>query len=378
MGKPRILIIENSIDVTGALKSITRMAYDLKEHFDFQFLIPAGSRGRLLIEGMGFNIIYELPMKEVSRRFSSLVFYLPYLVFNAFRLKKIVKQDRVELIHVNDLYNLLPVVYAVFGGSIPYVCHIRFLPDKFPKVLFNFWLKLHLRYAEKIITVSHAVINQLSNHSKITVIHNELPVDEQYPEKTEPDIGKSTLTFLYLSNFIDGKGQNFALVAFAKIHNQLPDWKLRFVGGDMGLEKNRAYRKLLQESAHELGIFEKTEWIGFTEEVELEYKQANIVLNFSESESFSITCLEALYFGRPVIATDCGGPAEIVEHGKTGFIVDNKDVIKMSEAMMLLAKDETLRNQMGIDARLSVRDRFSIANTSYRVRREYRAILNLL
>ncbi len=374
--KPAVLIIENSIDVTGALKSITRTAYDLKKYFNFQFVIPSNSRGRFWIERKDFTAIHEMPMKEISRSLFSLVFYLPLLAMNTIRLGAIVKRQKIDLIHVNDLYNLLPVVYRWFGGAIPYVCHIRLLPDKFPKILFDFWWKLHLRNASKIIVVSHAVMKQLPHHSKITVIHNELPVEERYPELIEPERNRAAFTFLYLSNFMTGKGQNFALEAFAKIHRTLPNWKLRFVGGDMGLIKNQAYRKSLQKRAMELGIFEKTEWIGFTEAVDREYKQSDIMLNFSESESFSITCLESLYFGCPVIATDCGGPAEIIEQNKTGYLVGNKNVEEMSQAMLLLAKDEGLRLQMGVEAMLSVRKKFSIENTSYKMRSVYELILN--
>lgn len=376
MERPRILIIENSIDVTGALKSITRIAYDLKDQFDFQFVIPTDSRGRSSIEGEMHTVIHELPMREISRRFSSLVCYLPFLVFNTFRLVRIVKEGKIDLIHVNDLYNLLPVIYKLIGGSIPYVCHVRFLPDKFPKVLFNFWLRLHLRYAEKIITVSQAVMKQLPHHSKITVIHNELPVEERYSEMAVPDSAKEIFTFLYLSNFMQGKGQNFALDAFAKVHSQSPNWRLRFVGGDMGLERNRIYKIELQNRAKKIGIFEKTEWIAFTEEVELEYKLADVVLNFSESESFSITCLEALFFGRPVIATDCGGPSEIIEHNETGLLVANRSIKAMAEAMLALANNGELRRKMGRDARSLVRKKFSVENTSYRVGKVYRSILN--
>lgn len=374
--RPVILIIENSVDVTGALKSITRTAYDLKDYFEFKFIVPSGSRGRFWIEGKGFTVIHEVPMKEISRRLSSLVLYVPYLVLNTFRLRRIVIKEHIELIHVNDLYNLLPVVYCLLGGTVPYVCHIRFLPDKFPKLLFNFWLKLHLRYAREVITVSHAVMKQLPQHGNLTVIHNELPVEERYPERVEPDPNKTVYTFLYLSNFMVGKGQNFAIEAFAKIHDGLPNWKLRFVGGDMGLVKNELYRIALQKRAVELGIFEKTEWSGFTEEVEREYKMADITLNFSESESFSITCLEALYFGRPVIATDCGGPAEIIEHDRTGLLVENRNIELMAEAMRLLATDHVLRKKMGNDARHSVRSNFGIEKTSYKMRKQYKAILN--
>ncbi len=375
--KYKILIIENSVDVTGALKSITRTAYDLKDYFDFCFIIPKRSRGKVWIEGKGFSDILELPIKEISRRASALVLYLPFLIANAIRLKKIIRREEIALLHVNDIYNLLPVMYHWLGGKIPYVCHIRFLPDRFPKVLFNVWLRLHLRYANKIITVSHAVARQLPNHEKIEVVHNELPVEEHYPEVLTPDnSGNTTFTFLYLSNFMSGKGQNFAVEAFAKIYRELPNWKLRFVGGNMGLRKNEQYKIAVQERAKALGVFEKIEWKGFTEDVEMEYKLADVVLNFSESESFSITCLEALFFGRPVIATDCGGPAEIIENGKTGILVENRNIEEMAKAMRTLASNEEIRLPMRELARESVRQKFSVETTSYKIRKQYRIILN--
>jgi L-malate glycosyltransferase len=375
MKKPTILIIENSIDVTGALKSITRTAFDLRDQFDFMFIIPQHSKGRFWIEGKGFNCIYELPMREISRRFSSLLLYAPYLLINAYRLNKIVRQHGISIIHVNDLYNLLPVAIRLFGSAKPYVCHIRFLPDKFPGWLFNFWLKLHLKYAKRIIAVSNSVLKQIPEHPKLTLIYNELPVEERYPDLVNPEPNKSTYTFLYLSNFIRGKGQNYGLEAFARIHNDLPYWKLRFVGGDMGLEKNRNFRRELQHNAEKLGILEKTEWVGFTEAVELEYKKADIVLNFSESESFSITCLEALFFGRPVIATDCGGPAEIIDDGISGYLVPNRKIESMAEAMKTLATRKMNLIEMGLHGREIVKSRFSIENTSYRLLQYYKEVL---
>ena len=50
---------------------------------------------------------------------------------------------------------------------------------------------------------------------------------------------------------------------------------------------------------------------GFAANTEVAMKGHDMVLNFSEAESFSLTCLDALYYGVPLIATDCGGPAEL-------------------------------------------------------------------
>ncbi len=363
--KNKILIIENSIHLTGDLKSITRSSFDLSNHFEFLFVIPKHSKGRFWIENKGFSKIFELPMRELSRRLSSLVLYVPFLVLNSIRLKKILKTNNVDIIHINDVYNLLPVAIRLFGNSTPYVCHFRFLPDRFPALLLKFWLMLHFRFASKIVAVSENVRRQLPNHPKVIVIHNELPAEERYPNISNDHSEKASYGFLYLSNFMEGKGQALALKAFSRIHHQLSNWTLRFVGGDMGLAKNRKYREGLRELGKELGIDQKLEWCDFADDVELEYKKADIVLNFSESESFSITCLEAMFYGRPLIASDCGGPSEIVSHMTTGLIVENRNVAEMSEAMLSLATNPKLRLTLAKNAREQVRDKFSISNTSY-------------
>ena len=368
---PTVLVIENSIDLTGALKSITRTSYDLSSYFTFKFLIPQNARGRFWIENAGFTDIIEMPFRELSRRPFGILFYIPNLVRNAIRLKRIVRKENASLIHLNDVYNLLPVACRLLGGSTPYVCHVRFMPDRFPKLLFNTWINLHLKFAYKIIAVSQSVRAQLPDHPKIMVIHNEAPLEELLPY-VRPDLRYSrAYKFLYLSNFIEGKGQQFALTAFSHIHASLPDWKLRFVGGDMGMRKNKIYRDSLIETANKLGIAHKVEFAQFVADVEREYKNADIVLNFSESESFSFTCLEALFYGSPLIATDCGGPSEIIDDSQTGIIVPNKDVEKMQKAMLKLASDVTLRAAYSSKGRIVVRERFNINNTSYRLKNIY-------
>jgi L-malate glycosyltransferase len=370
MSKPRVLIIDNSVAVTGALKSITRTAFDLKSYFSFHFILPPGQTARNWLVQRGFNEIISMNLLEISKRISVLL-YVPYLLKNGRTVSQIVRKQQIELIHVNDIYNLLPLAVRWFGCKVPYVCHVRFLPEKFPPLIFNFWLGIHLRLAEKIIVVSRHLLDQLPANPKIILIPNELPVEERYRRIMRPRLPQGPMTFLYLSNFIEGKGQNFAIEAFSRVHSQLPGWKLRFVGGDMGLSKNTKFRQKIMEAAVRLGIEKKIQWQGFTEDVEREYKEADIVLNFSESESFSITCLEALFYGRPLIATDCGGPAEIIDHRQTGLLVKNRDVAAMAESMLELANNAEFSNRLGQRGREVVKDRFSLENTSYRLREVY-------
>jgi L-malate glycosyltransferase len=372
MTKKKILIVENSVHITGALKSICRSAFDLRNFFEFVFVLPSGSKGRGWIEAKGFTTIYELPFLEISRRWKSLVLYVPRLLQNSLRLRAIVKREKIDMVHVNDLYNLAFPVARVLGENLPYICHIRFLPDKFPPALFNFWLGLHLRHAESVIAVSRHLRDQLMSDEKIFVIYNELPVEVRYPQGLSK---YDDPTILYLSNVIQGKGHEHAIESFAKIHPEFPTWRLRLVGGDMGLEKNRTYKEQLKQLAARKGISHVIDWIDFTEDVEKEYRRACISLNFSESESFSITCLESLFFGCPIVATRSGGPAEIIDHGDTGFLVPKGDVDAMVQHMAALMKDSELRLRMSEAGQRVVRERFSVANTSFKLKKVYDRIL---
>jgi L-malate glycosyltransferase len=370
MSKKRILIIENSTHITGALKSICRSSFDLGAHFDFVFVLPKGSKGKAWVQSRGFNTIYELPMRELRKSIIALIVYLPMLVMNAIRLRQIIKKEKIDLVHNNDLYNMLPVMATGLGKCVPYINHVRFLPGKFPAKLFLGWLKLHLRYGQRVVCVSEFLRNQLPSHPKIRMIYNELPLDENYPPTLE-----TTHRLLYLSNIIQGKGQDFVIEAFSKIAHQHPDWKLRFVGGDMGLKKNRQFKDKLMAMCQQKGITQQVEWHNFTNDVEREYKTAGITLNFSESESFSLTCLEAQFFGCPVVATRSGGPAEIINDGQNGFLVPLGDIHAMANAMDVLMKDEQKRKEFIVAGRKMVREKFSLQNTSYRLKELYNEVL---
>lgn len=368
MPKPVVLVIENSIGVTGALKSVIFVAEKLRPYFTFIFVISTKSATRSFIEQNQFCVVAELPMLELSKRTKSVLLYGPQLIFNSFRLRKIVKVNDVQIIHNNDLYNLLPVALKLFGNPISYICHVRFLPDNFPRLLYNFWIKLHLYFASQVICVSKKVLDSIPKNKKSIVIHDAIPM---LNNALLPREERGYQYFLYLANYINGKGQQYALEAFYRIHNELPTWRLRFVGGDMGLQRNKDFKFRLKQLAEQWQIERKIEWGEFTHSVQNEYKNADIVLNFSESESFSITCLEALCMGKALIATDSGGPSEIIDHMKTGMLVTNRDVNEMTQAMRTLASSEELRKRFSEDAGATVFKKFSLDASAQKLKEVY-------
>ena len=313
---------------------------------------------------MGFEA-FEFPMREISRNIFSVITYLPTLIWNARSLSKYVSKLQIDLIVVNDFYNLLAPAYKIVGGDVPYVCYVRFLPSKFPQVLVKTWCGLHHRYAHKTIAVSEAVRSELTITKDVVVIGNELPTDAVNPSSN----GSNTV--LYPANYIQGKGHEYALQSWAMIANKHPGWKLRFVGGDMGLSKNKEYKRSLVKLAKQLNVEGSVEWREFSEKISEEYLAASFVLNFSESESFSMTCLEAMYYGRPVIATRSGGPAEIIDQNESGILVEVHDTSAMANAIDYLINNPEKREQMAKLAYERVREKFSFENTVGKLRHVY-------
>lgn len=354
--KPVVLVIENAVEATGSFYSILRSSELLSNVFTFEFILPREGMAAAIARDHGFKV-HIIRMREIHRRVSSLILYLPALVFNTIVFIRLLRRTAASLVVNNDFYNLVPAVASAAGVSFRYVCYVRFMPSRFPPWLSGFWYRLHERFAHRIIAVSEAVGRELPASDKNIVVYNNLPM------QIVPLTSSTEKMILFPANYISGKGQDLALDVFAGVLRREPGWKLRFVGGDMGLQKNKVYRAQLVQRANELGIADSVEFHEFALDMTPHYQQAAVVLNFSQSESFSLTTLEAQYHGRAVVVTRCGGPEEIVVHGETGFLVPLRDTAEMSRALQHLLASPAERNAMGARAYHSVRERFHLNKT---------------
>lgn len=354
--RKKILIIDSSIAFSGAIRSVIEQTKLLTGKYDFIFVISTNSTAINMISEEG-NKVYELPMIEVNRSFKNIILYIPVLVINYFRLRRIVKKESVDIIQVNDFYNLLGASMKIFGFKGKLITYIRFLPSTLPKVLTAIWTWIAQKFSYRVVCVSDAVLNQLPKKDNIVRIYNSLCLDEKYNEIVSED--NETIRLLYLANYIPGKGHAYALEAFALAYKQNQKLRLKFVGGDMNLEKNKNKKSSLMKRSEKLNLKKVVEFDDFHKDVERVIKESDIVLNFSIAESFSMTCVEASFFGKPVIATRCGGPEEIIVHNQTGLLVEKKDINDMASAIVILANDRVKRTQFGLAGRKYVREKFS-------------------
>ena len=357
--RQRILLLDNSVATTGAYRSALAMAQAIGEHIDTVFVLPPAVALHSELASLGFHS-HVLPMVEIGRSIWRLVAYVPMLIINGVRLRSVLARERVDVLIANDYYNLLPTMVRLMGWRGRILTIVRLLPARQQPLLNRLWIAAMRFASNRVIAVSRAVAVQLPSDVRAEVLY--FPVGrglESIPFVAPPAADdESPVTFLYLANYIQGKGQMHALRAFAEVVDARPSARLCFAGGDMGLAKNAAYRDTLLAETARLGLQERVQFDGPVEDVATAIQAADVVLNFSESESFSHTCVEAGLLGRPVIATRCGGPEEIIEDGTTGLLVPCADVDQMSMAMLRLVRDPTLRQGMGHAAWMQTRKRF--------------------
>lgn len=117
----------------------------------------------------------------------------------------------------------------------------------------------------------------------------------------------------------------------------------------------------LKSLAEKLGIQKSVVFWGFQEDVVPFLEQADAFILPSFSEGFSISLVEAMSCALPSIATNVGGPSEIIKP-QTGFLIDpsnDYDILEKMKYLVNLTPEERLK--IGNDAKLDVSERFSIS-----------------
>jgi glycosyltransferase involved in cell wall biosynthesis len=147
------------------------------------------------------------------------------------------------------------------------------------------------------------------------------------------------------------KGHSVLLDAIAALNR--PDVMCVFVGSDQG---RHGYTADLQRQAQRLGIAEQLRLVGECDDMPAALCLSDVVVHASvKPEAFGRVVIEAQAMGRPVIASDLGGPVETVRHGETGWRVRPGDPTALAASIgAALDLDPATLAALGQRARRSV------------------------
>jgi glycosyltransferase involved in cell wall biosynthesis len=278
-------------------------------------------------------------------------FSLTTLKFNI--LLRAIDKINPDVVHITIMHPWL--IFALpFLRKYPLVATIHDIGmhrgEWHPVWALSVWMLI--RYADKVFvhgtrSMSTLVDRGVSN-SKITIIpHGDYSFFTKYSQR---DI-EETNTVLFFGRIVDYKGLEYLIKAEPLITEKEPDVKI-IIAGEGDFEK---YRKLIKY-ARNFEIFNR--FISEEKVAGLFQTAKVIVLPYTEGTQSGIIPI-AYAFKKPVVVTNVGDIPEVVDDGKTGFIVPPRDEKALADAIIKLLKDDELRKQMGENAYKKMKEELS-------------------
>jgi glycosyltransferase involved in cell wall biosynthesis len=253
-----------------------------------------------------------------------------------------------DLVHTNSLKSGIYGSIAAKALGIPVVWHVRdrIADDYIPKSAVRVVRAMIARLADGVIANSEATLATLQRSPD--ALSWVIPASVDPPEQARVH-GDGPATFGMLGRIAPWKGQDLFLRAFASA----------FAGGQeraaligTPLFGEEGYERELRALASELGIAERVEFRGFREDVWPELQRLDVLVHASViPEPFGTVVLEGMAAGLAVLAADEGGPAEVIEEGRTGRLFASRDEHALRTGMLALATAPDERARLGTAAR---------------------------
>lgn len=297
----------------------------------------------------------------------------PGLKFKSiFRIKEIVKNNNIQMIHThNEAAHFYGSVAGILCGvPVVHTRHGRYLHNNRKMILLNI---LSSFLSSKIIGVSED-ITKLIKHSeyipqkKIMTILNGVDTDKFCPSKNEKKINSQqpNLSFCIgnIARLVEVKDHKNLINSCVKLIDSNKKFKLIVVG-------DGPLRIKLEKEVEKLNIQNYVKFMGSRNDISELLKGFDIFVLSSISEGISITLLEAMASGLPVVATNVGGNPEVVVDGVTGYLVPPENPDLLAEKLEILLGDSGLRFQLGQAGRERVLQKFSIKKTAQEYEKLY-------
>jgi glycosyltransferase involved in cell wall biosynthesis len=380
-----ICYLQGSSEVGGSDVALLRLVERL-DRAVYRPLVVLPADGPLveLLRSAGAEVSF-LPMMQL-RALPSPAYQGRYLARfwpTVWRLARLLRRERVELVHSNSLY-VLYGAWASWLAGRPHVWHVREIPS-LPGPAMFLLTTLVLALSARVILMSDAVGEALGRrHRRLRVIPDGIDIDRFRPGRdgsairSEQGIEPGTPLVGFVARLDPWKGAHIFVRAAAEVVSRRPQTRFLVCGGE--LPGHAAYARDLKGLAATLGldggiIF--TDWrytLGRIPEV---MAGLDLLVHASvQPEPFGLVLIEAMATAKPVIASRAGGPVEIVADGRTGILVTPGDHRELAEAILSLLDDPGRARRLGQAGRRRVEERFSIDRHLESVQALYASILD--
>ncbi|MGB0383979.1 MAG: glycosyltransferase family 4 protein [Ardenticatenaceae bacterium] len=287
---------------------------------------------------------------------------------NAYAMARLVRKWRAVLVHSNTPR---ASYHGGLGARLARVAAVTHVHDMI-SLPYRSALKGRLlsALADRTLTVSSAVEQMVGSflpqlRPRLQTLYNGWDVS-LYAKVTACDlklafgIPQDCFVIGNVSVMSAMKGQDVLIEAFRQLYRHAPQTRLLIVGGSQGNERQAKYEAKLHQQVAEYGLQEAVVFAGWREDAWEIIKSLDLFVHTpTDFDSLPTVLLHASALGRAIVASQIGGIPEIVLADVSGLIVPPRDVNSLHHALATLINDPLRRLQLGQQAHLHFKRRFS-------------------
>ena len=367
-----VLVAHPSPDVYGSdlqlIESVTAMTAD---GMRVSVSLPAHGPLEALLTQVGASVsVLRVPvLRRAVLRPAGLLALALAAPLALVQMIRAIRRSGADVVYVNTVTIPLWLLAARLAGRRA-LCHVHEAEEAESRLV-RVGLNSPILLATTVVTNSKASARALWSalprlRGRTVVLANGVP--ESAPSGLQPEPGRIAL----VARLSPRKGIDVALDAVGLLRRQGREVHLQVCG--TAFEGYEWFEQQLRERAARDDLAGTVTFSGYVNPTRPVLDAANIVLVPSRVEPFGNTAVEAMLAGRPLIASDVQGLAEIVDDGRTGLLVQPGDPSALASAIALLLDDPEMAAQLAQAAQLAAREHFGVE----RYRREISAIVTQL
>ena len=341
-----IMFVNGTSEIGGADVDLLEICRHLdKSRFCLTVVLPKAGPLSDDFLATGAQLIYidPAPIKRFRQPIEWISY--PWRFFLAIvNLWGLIRRIKPAIVHINSA--VLPsAAFAARLARVPCLWHIREIELlQRSRIVGAFLLGCIQTFPDRIVTISISVatsLNLASNPKVCTVYHGVdtdrfFPTDDNYEIRAKMGIPEFARVIGYVGRLAPIKGLEYLIEAFGNIHQQFSESYLLLTGPVLSYHE---YFNSLSEQVNRLGLSKYVRFILDGPDISVIMRALDVlVLPTIVPEGLGIVILEGLSSGIPVIATNQGGPEEILNGCDAGWLVPPKDSQSITDAVFSLLK----------------------------------------
>jgi glycosyltransferase involved in cell wall biosynthesis len=346
----RVVVVAGQLGLGGAEQQLFFMLRDLPRDEFEPLVVSFGREGeehwRCPIESLGIPV-YEWGRKSRPSRTVSLV--------------DLVARRRAHVVHAWDFFT---GPYAAAAAALGRARALGSLRQTFPRDDTRLLIRRMGRAGlEMFVANSDRVARSLGGTEleglRCEVVQNgvewqeKLSAKEGVRRRARLGLSPDDVVLMAAGRLDANKNPLLLVEAFGRLKGEFPNGMLAFLG-------DGPLRSEIRERAEALGVTRSVLVPGSVPGAARLMAAADVVALTSWTEGMPNVLMEASAAGVPVVATDVGGVREVVEDGRTGFVVSPGNVEALTDRLRVLFREGALRASMGLAGRAKMRANFSV------------------